>query len=63
MLWVEDSSFIDDLARLNKFADININLTDLVNLVDLTLKAILSVTKDRLRTNDLSLIKSIIMRS
>ena len=60
---VEDSSFINNLARLNEFADIDVNLTNLVNLTDLTLKAILSVTKDKLRTNDLSLIKPVIMRS
>ena len=63
LLQVEGSSFIDDLARLDKFADIDINLIDSVNLTDLTLKAILSVTKDRLRTNDLSLIKLVIIRS
>ena len=62
-LQVEDSSFIDDLARLDKFADINVNLTDSVNLTDLTLKAILPVTKDELRTNDLSLMKLVTMRS
>ena len=63
MLQVEDSSFINNLARLDEFADININLTDSVNLTDLTLKAILLVIKDRLRTNDLSLIKPVIIRS
>ena len=63
MLQVEDSSSIDNLARLNKFADIDVNLTDSVNLTDLTLKAILSVTEDELRINNLSLIKSVIMRS
>ena len=57
MLQVEGSSSIDNLVRLDKFADIDINLTDL------TLKAILLVTKDELRTNDLSLIKLVIIRS
>ena len=60
---VEGSSFIDDLVRLDKFADIDINLINSVNLTDLTLKAILSVTRDRLRINDLSLIKLVTMRS
>ena len=63
MLWVEDSSFIDNLVRLDEFADIDVNLTNLVNLTDLTLKAILLVTRDKLRTNNLSLIKLVIMRS
>ena len=63
LLQVEDSNFIDDLARLDEFADIDVNLANLVNLTDLTLKAILSVTKDKLRTNDLFLMKSVTMRS
>ena len=63
MLWVEDSSFIDDLVRLDKFVNIDVNLTDSVNLINLTLKTILSVTEDELRINDLSLIKSVIIRS
>ena len=64
---IEGSSFIDnsivDLASSNEFTDIDINLTDLVNLINLTLKAISLVTEDRLRTKNLSLIKLVIMRS
>ena len=56
-MWVEDSSFISNLVRLDEFVNIDVNLTNL------TLKAILLVTEDRLRTNDLSLIKSVIIRS
>ena len=57
---------IIDLASLNnldKFVSIDINLINTVNLTDFTLKAISSVTKDRLRINDLSLIKLVIIRS
>ena len=60
---VEDSSFIDNLVRLDKFVSIDINLTNSVNLTDLTLKAILSVTEDKLRINNLFLIKLVTMRS
>ena len=64
---IEGSSSIDssiiNLASLDKFTDIDINLTDLVNLINLTLKAILLVTKNRLRIKNLSLIKLVIIRS
>ena len=67
---IEDSCSITDsivnlasLNNLDEFVNIDINLTDTVNLTDFTLKAILSVTKDELRINDLSLIKPVIMRS
>ena len=67
---IEDSCSIADsivnlasLDNLDKFADININLTDTVNLINFALKAILLITKDELRINDLSLIKPVIMRS
>ena len=64
---IEDSSFINssivDLVSLDEFINIDINLTDLVNLTNLTLKAILLVIKDRLRTKNLFLIKSVIIRS
>ena len=60
---VKDSNFINNLMRLDKFADIDINLTNLVNLTNLTLKAILLVIKDKLRINNLSLIKLVIIRS
>ena len=70
MLWVEDSCSIVNsivnlatLDNLDKFVNININLTDIVNLADFTLKAISLITKDRLRINNLSLIKLVIMRS
>ena len=69
-LQIEDScsivNFIVDLAsldNLDKFVNIDINLTNIVNLADFALKAILSVTKDRLRINNFSLIKLVIMRS
>ena len=69
-MWVEDSCSIVNsivnlasLDNLDKFVNIDINLTDIVSLTNFTLKAILSVTKDRLRTNDLFLIKSVIIRS
>ena len=65
-MWVEGSSFINssiiNLASLDKFIDIDINLTDLVNLTNLTLKAISLVTEDRLRIKNLSLIKLVIIR-
>ena len=64
---IEDSSSIDssivNLASLNKFTDIDINLTDLVNLTNLILKAISLVTEDRLRIKNLFLIKLVIIRS
>ena len=64
---IEDSSFINNsivnLASLDKFIDIDINLTNSVNLTNLTLKAILLVTKDKLRIKNLSLIKLVIIRS
>ena len=70
LLQVEDScsivNSIINLASLNnldKFVDIDINLTDTVNLTNFTLKAISSVTRNRLRINNLSLIKLVIMRS
>ena len=70
MLQIEDSSSIADsivdlasLDNLDKFVNININLTNTVNLTDFALKAILLVTKDRLRINDLFLIKSVTIRS
>ena len=70
MLQVEDSCSITDsivnlasLDNLDKFIDIDINLTDTVNLINFALKAISPVTEDRLRTNDLSLIKLVTMRS
>ena len=66
-MWIEGSSFIDssivNLISLNKFTDIDINLTDLVDLINLTLKTILLVIEDRLRIKNLSLIKPVIMRS
>ena len=69
-LQVEDSCSIADsivdlasLDNLDEFTDIDINLTDTVNLTDFTLKTILSVTKDKLRTNNFSLIKLVIIRS
>ena len=67
---IEDScsivNSIVNLASLNnldKFINIDINLADTVNLTDFTLKAISLVTKNRLRINNLSLIKLVIMRS
>ena len=64
---IEDSSFINNsivnLVSLHKLIDIDINLTDSVNLTDLTLKVILLVTRNELRTKNLSLIKLIIIRS
>ena len=67
---IEDSCSIADLIvnlasldNLDKFVDIDINLTNTVNLTDFILKAILSITKDRLRINNLFLIKSVIIRS
>ena len=64
---IEDSSSIDssivNLASLDEFTDIDVNLTDSVNLINLTLKAILLVTKDELRIKNLSLIKLVIIRS
>ena len=69
-MWVEDScsivNFIVNLAsldNLDKFMNIDINLTDTVNLTNFTLKAISLVTKDKLRINNLSLIKLVIIRS
>ena len=70
LLQIEDScsiaDFIVDLAsldNLDKFVDIDINLTDTVNLTDFALKAISPVTKDELRTNNFPLIKLVTMRS
>ena len=67
LLQIEGSSSIDssiiNLVSLDEFMSININLTDLVNLINLTLKAILLVTKDELRIKNLFLIKLVIMRS
>ena len=70
MLQIEGSCSIADfivnlasLDNLDKFADIDIDLTDTVNLINFALKAILLVTKDELRTNDFSLIKPVTMRS
>ena len=70
MLWVEDSYSIVNLIvnlasldNLDEFADIDINLTNTVNLTNFALKVILLITKNRLRTNDLSLIKPVIIRS
>ena len=67
---IEDScsiiNFIVDLAsldNLDEFMNIDINLTDIVNLTNFALKAILLIIKDRLRTNDFSLIKLVIIRS
>ena len=67
---IEDSYFIVNfvvnlvyLNNLNKFMYIDIDLTDTVNLINLTLKAILLITKDKLRINNLSLIKLVIIRS
>ena len=64
---VEDSSSIDssiiNLVSLDEFIDIDINLTDSVNLTDLTLKAISLVTKDELRIKNLFLIKLVTIRS
>ena len=60
------ADFIVDLAsldNLDKFADIDINLINTVNLTDFTLKAILLITKDKLRINNFSLIKLVIIRS
>ena len=64
LLQIEDSCSIADsianlvyLNNLDKFMYIDINLTNL------TLKVILLITKDKLRTNDLSLIKLVIIRS
>ena len=69
-MWVEGSCSIADsivnlasLDNLDEFVNIDINLTDTVNLTDFTLKAISSVTEDRLRTNNFSLIKLVTMRS
>ena len=41
----------------------DINLTDIVNLTNLTLKVILLITRDLLRINDLSIIKLVIIKS
>ena len=60
------TNFIVNLAsldNLDKFVNIDINLTNIVNLTDFALKAILSVTENRLRINNFSLIKLVIMRS
>ena len=59
------NSIVDlaSLNNLNKFADIDINLTDTVNLINFALKAISLVIEDRLRINDLFLIKPVTIRS
>ena len=69
-LQIEDSCSIADsivnlasLDNLDEFVNIDINLTDIVNLTNFALKAISPVTKDELRTNNFSLIKLVIMRS
>ena len=70
LLQVKDSCSIADsivnlasLNNLDKFVNIDINLTNTVNLINFALKAISLVIKDRLRINNLSLIKLVIMRS
>ena len=70
MLQIEGSCSITDsivdlasLDNLDEFTDIDINLTDTVNLTNFALKAISPVTEDELRTNNFSLIKPVIMRS
>ena len=51
------------LDNLDKFVNIDINLTNTVNLTNFTLKVISLVTENRLRINNLSLIKPVIIRS